>query len=239
MFTAFFKGIAQLEDAATRRVLWISIGFSVLAFVTLWSAVATLLSKTAFFDIMWLESIIDFLGGFATLMLTWFLFPGVTSSIIGLYLDRVVETVENQHYPQLVPIQEKPFSETLLPTIKFIAIMIVLNIFILLFLIIPPLFPFVFYSVNGYLIGREYFELVALRRLNAKQARNLRKQHGAALYLLGALAAFLLTIPIVNLFIPVIIISAIVHLFHKWHLPIISTLDKDINHPATVQAPLS
>jgi len=220
MFTAFFKGLTQLEDRASRQVLWTSIGLSILAFMVLWVVIATLLAETAVFDILWLEKVTDFLGGIATFIITILLFPAVTSAIIGLYLDRVAEAVENRDYPYLTPVAAKPFSETLLPTLRFLAIMVALNFVILLFLVIPPLFPFVFYGVNGYLIGREYFELVAIRRLDMAQVTKLRKKHGGSLYTLGTFAAFLLTIPVVNLLVPVVITATMVHLFEKWRQPL-------------------
>ena len=91
-----------------------------------------------------------------------------------------------------------------------------LNIVLLPFLLIPPVFPFVFYGVNGYLLGREYFELVALRRLGAREARALRLARRGPLILAGALVAVLLTIPVVNLVAPVVATAAMVHLFEAW-----------------------
>jgi uncharacterized protein involved in cysteine biosynthesis len=88
-----------------------------------------------------------------------------------------------------------------------------LNLILLLFLLIPPVFPFVFYGVNGYLLGREYFELVAARRLDPAEARSLRRRHGRTLFIAGVLIAFLLTIPFVNLVAPLVGTAAMVHLF--------------------------
>mgnify|MGYP006433068489 FL=1 len=83
-------------------------------------------------------------------------------------------------------------------------------------LLAGPLFPFVFYSVNGYLLGREYFELVALRRLGPAEATALRKRNGFKLFMTGALIAFLLTVPVVNLLAPIIATGMMVHLFEDF-----------------------
>jgi len=101
-------------------------------------------------------------------------------------------------------------------TLGYLGVLIVLNLFLLVFLLLPPLFPFVFYSVNGYLLGREYFELLALRRVGPEEARRLRKAHRGKLFLTGAVMALLLTLPVVNLLAPVVITATMVHLFERW-----------------------
>lgn len=187
-----------------------------MTFVFLWSLVGVLINETTLFDIGWLETIIDFLGGFATLLLTWFLFPGLVTAVIGLFLDKIVDGVEAVHYPHLPPADGLEFSEALMGTIKFFATLVFMNLFVLLFLFIPPLFPFVFYGVNGYLLSREYFELVAQRRMSRVEARALRKAHSGRLLIFGVGATVLLTLPIVNLLIPMVAASTMVHLFEDW-----------------------
>ena len=163
-----------------------------------------------------MESIVDFLGGTATLILTWFLFPGLVMAVIGLFLDKIVDAVEALHYPHLAPAHGLPFGELLVAMIKFFAVLVLMNLVVLLFIFIPPLFPFVFYAVNGYLLSREYFELVALRRMTPVEARALRKSVSMRLFIFGAGMAFLLTIPVVNLLVPLVAAATMVHLFERW-----------------------
>jgi CysZ protein len=215
LLTALFKAIRQLGDPAIRRVLWISLGLSLLTFVLLWAGVGYLLTKTTLFQIGWLDTAIDVLGGFATLALSWLLFPAVVSTTTGFFLEGVADAVERRHYPDLPPVRSQPLEEVLSSSLKFFGVMLLLNLIMLPFLLMPPLFPFVFYSVNGYLLGREYFDLVAVRRIDALQARSLRRRHGRTLFAAGVLIAFLLTIPIVNLLAPLIGTSVMVHVFER------------------------
>jgi uncharacterized protein involved in cysteine biosynthesis len=106
--------------------------------------------------------------------------------------------------------------ETVVSSLKFLGVMVVLNILMLPFLFLGPLFPFVFYAVNGYLLSREYFELVAFRRVGPAEARALRKAHQGALFVSGVVTAFLLTVPVVNLLAPIVAVAATVHLFQRW-----------------------
>ena len=81
---------------------------------------------------------------------------------------------------------------------------------------VPPVNFFVFYALNGYLIGREFFELVAHRRMDPVQAQYLRRSFSGQVFLAGAVIAVMMTIPIFNLVAPVIGAAAMVFLFEKW-----------------------
>ena len=216
MLKALSQGIGQLNDKATRKYLWFSVGAAVITFFILWTFIAWLLSETAISSIGWLEGIIDILGGLATAVLTWVLFPATVSAVIGFFLDQVAECVENKHYPTLPKADGQPVGEAIVTTAKFFGMLIGLNILLLPFLFFGPVYPVVFYAVNGYLIGREYFEMVAVRRVSIADATILRKQHQGTIIMMGVAIAFLLTIPIVNLLMTVVATAAMVHLFHGW-----------------------
>ncbi len=216
MFSALIKGIQQLNDPKARQVVWMAVGAGVLAIAVLWAIVGELLAKTAIFETWWLEGIADFLGGALTLVLSWLLFPAAISAVIGLMLERVAGAVEARHYPHLPAANDLALSEALIEAAKFLGIMVALNLALLPFLFIPPLFPFVFYGVNGYLLGREFFELVATRRMSAEDARALRKSRQATVMTTGVLFAMLMTVPIVNLLTPVIATATMLHLFEDW-----------------------
>ena len=101
MFSAFGKSIAQLNDRPIQKTLMLSVAAAASVFVGLWLVTGYLLTSTAFFTWGWLEIAIDLLGGLATLILTWFLFPGIVSAIVGFFLDDVAAAVEAKHYPHV------------------------------------------------------------------------------------------------------------------------------------------
>ncbi len=216
MLGAFFKAIGQLGDPALRRVVWTGLGISLGVFAGLWAAVGYGLANTALFESGWLEALADVAGGLTALVLTWLLFPGVVSVVIAVFLDAVVRAVEARHYPHLPEAPGAGVAATVLTAAKFLGALVVLNMAALLFLLVPPVFPFVFYAVNGYLLGREYFELVALRRAGNAETRALRKAHRGQLFLAGLVIALLLTVPVVNLLAPVTATAVMVHLFELW-----------------------
>jgi len=216
MFSALIKGIRQLSDPKTQKVVWMGIGAALLTFAVMWAVIGEVLAKTAIFETPWLEGIADLLGGAITLVLTWLLFPSVISAVIGLMLERIAQAVEARHYPNLPAANDPPLTEALIGAAKFLGVMIVLNLMLLPFLFFGPLFPIVFYGVNGYLLGREFFELVSHRRLAPADARTLRKQRQSAIIGIGVVFAFLMTLPIINLLTPVVATATMLHLFEAW-----------------------
>lgn len=216
MISAFLKAVGQFSDPAIRRVMWISLGSTLVLFVLLFSGIWFLLRETVLFDIWWIEDFIDTLGVMATVGLTWILFPAIASSIVGLLLDAVARAVEARHYPALAPAPGAGLADALLSSAKLIALMLVLNILALPLYLFPVINLFVFYGMNGYLLGREYFELAALRRMKPADAYVLRKSRGIRVFFAGVTIAFLLTLPVVNLLAPVIGTAAMVHLVEGW-----------------------
>lgn len=206
----------QISDPKARRVVWIALVTAVAIFILLWMLVIALFVNTSFFSLGWLEIIINWFGGLATVALTWLLFPAAISVVIGFFLEDIANAVERKHYPDLPPVTAISNVNLVLTTFRFLFIMIFLNILLLPFLLSGPIFPFVFYSINGYLISREYFEMVAFRRLGPSEARALRKKNSFQLFLVGVVIAFMLTIPILNLLAPIITTGIMVHLFEDF-----------------------
>lgn len=216
IFSAYFKAFEQLSDPKTRSVIWASIGWSVAIFIGLYVALYLVLKVTTFIAIGPLEMIFDFIAQFGVMLLTWFLFPPVVTAVGALMLDKVVDAVEQRHYPHLAMAPGASLKESIGPAIKFLGVTVGLNILCLPLLLIPPLFPFVYYGLNGYLLSREYFELVALRRLSVHDAQMMRLRWRAPLFIAGAGFAFMLTVPILNLIAPILATAATVHLFEAW-----------------------
>lgn len=226
MLTYFFRAAAQLTDPKMRRVLWLGVAGALAVFAALWALVWWLLANIDASSIWGLSTIIEWMGstfdwvaGFAfvgtMLLATFLLFPAVVTMVTGLFLDRVAEIVERRHYPELGKARDQPIPETLASTAKFAAILVLLNLlalpFYLLLLIVPGANLVLYYLLNGYLVGREFFELAAFRRMPAAEAHRLRRAYRGKVMLAGVIVAFLMTIPFVNLLAPVLGAAFMVH----------------------------
>lgn len=215
LISAAMKGLGNFSNPRVRLVFWRSIGLSILVFIALLIFVNVLLQQTAFFETAWLETGVDVLGGLAVFLVSLLLFPAAITAVISIFLDDVADAVEKTDYPHLPPARTPPVSEAIIAGARFFGIMVLLNVFLLVLLAVPIIFPFVFYGVNGYLVGREYFELVAQRRLSSRAYTQLRKRRRLTIFITGVLLVFLLTVPFVNLVMPIFATAMMVHLYHK------------------------
>jgi uncharacterized protein involved in cysteine biosynthesis len=214
---ALSLALSELFEPRLRRVVLLAVAFTLTAFLVLWAVVAWLLLHTRLFAWWWLDDVLAILGGVAALALSWFLFPAVAMLFIGLFLDSVVEAIERWHYPDLPPARGAGISASIGSAIRLGLIALALNLLLLpAYFLLPGINLLLFWSVNGYLLGREYFELVALRRLDPAAARALRRSRAAAIFLAGILIAVMLTVPIFNLAAPVVGAAFMLHLFEAW-----------------------
>lgn len=218
MISALAKAVAQLPDPRFRRVLVIGVLAALAIYVLLNAVVWWLLIDSQLFQTGWVDTLVDVLGGVAAVLLTLVFFPAVVTIVVGFLLDDIARAVEARHYPELEPARERPIVEDLWTTLRFAAIALLANLLALpvyLLLMATGLGVLVFYVVNGYLLGREFFELVSLRRLRPAQSAALRRANRGILWLAGAGITFLLSIPVINLIAPIVATAFMVHLFES------------------------
>ena len=80
--------------------------------------------------------------------------------------------------------------------------------------IVQVVYPVIYLIVNGVLLGREFFKIVAPRRMDFSAVRQLRRKHRSKLFVSGAVIALLFSIPLINLIAPVLATVFMVHIFH-------------------------
>ena len=217
MLAAYAAAAAQLFDPNVRAALWRAFFTALAATAALWTGAGFALPWLALSGLPWLDTLAQVLGVAGVFVVSWILFPGFVSAGVAFFLEDVADAVERRHYPGLAPARSQGAGETALFAARFLALVVLVNLALLPFLLAPPVFPFVFYPANGYLLGREYFELVAARRVDPETARALRDRNRWTLFAAGTVAATMLTVPILNLVAPVIATAATVHLFHAWN----------------------
>jgi CysZ protein len=213
MLTALRLAFADLLRPEQRGPILISIASALTLLIALCLGAALLLSRLHFAGIPWLDTTIEIAGSLAALVLAWALFPAMTMLILGFFLDRVVAAVERRHYPELPPARRIGIGEALTSALRILALALVVNLVLLPVYFLPPINLFIYYGLNGYVVGREYFELVALRRLDGAAARAMWRWHRGRLVLAGVVIVFLLSLPLFNLVAPVVAAAFMLHVF--------------------------
>jgi len=214
MVFALFRAVTELFAPALRRVVGLSFALATASFAGLWLTLAIVLDHNARFGWRPLDWLVDLLGALAALVLSWLLFPAVVTLVMGFFLDRIAGAVEALDYPGRAPARRRPFSETAMTTLRLMGLTVILNVLALpVYVLMPGMNFFVFLGLNGYLLGCEYFEVVALRRLELTTVRALRRRFAGRVFLGGMAIAGLFAVPLVNLVAPVIATAFMVHLF--------------------------
>ncbi|MBV9828563.1 MAG: EI24 domain-containing protein [Alphaproteobacteria bacterium] len=217
MLTALYRAIADLGNPALRRIITMSLSLAVAGFMVLWVGLAILLGHVTPSGWRYVDWTVDLLGGLTVLALTWLLFPAVGTLVMGCFLDRIAREVEAADYPLLPSARPVSVAVTLTAMLRLTAATIILNLLALpLYLLFPVANVVIFAALNGYLLGREYFEVVALRRLEPVSVRRVRHRLAIRWYIGGVVIAGLFAVPVVNLIAPVVATAFMVHLFEGW-----------------------
>jgi uncharacterized protein involved in cysteine biosynthesis len=220
----FLKAVGQLSDPRFRKVFWLGIALTLALLVAVYAIllwVIEALTRGPIFlpggrEITWIGDLLSLGSIFLMIFLSIFLMVPVASAITSLFLDDVAQAVEDRHYPGLPPVPRLPWSDVINDTAAFLALLIGANIVALVFFVLLPFAgPFIFYGVNGLLLGREYFQIAAMRREGRKGAKALRDRNTGTIWIAGCLMALPLTIPIVNLLVPILGAATFTHLYHR------------------------
>ncbi len=216
MIRAFGRAFAQLFDARILRIVGLSLVTTIAVYAALIAGLIWGLSHVELAATPWLDTLARLGSGFAAVLLASLIFPAAVTAVMALWQDKIADAVEARYYPGLPPARDVPISEVVGSGFRLLALTVILNLALLplyvVLLFLPPLNAVAFAVVNGLLLGREYFDAAALRRMAADDAARLRRSRRRSIWLAGILAALALTIPGLNLVGPVIVTAAFVHL---------------------------
>lgn len=207
----------------TRGAFWKSLGLTIAILIAAWFAIEGLFSA---FALPWLEAMVPGIPQWAgwlgfvfgiiasiglALALALLVAP-VTAAVAGLFLDDVAEVIERRDYPGAPDGRAVPTGRALVYTLKFLGVVILGNLVALALLVVPGINIAAFFLVNGYLLGREFFEFAAMRYRPENEAKLLRAKHSTTIFLAGLVIAAFLAVPLVNLLTPLFGASLMVHL---------------------------
>lgn len=224
IFAAFFRALGQLGDRRFRRVLLLGVLLALAllaafyaAFLQLiWWATPDSVEIPFVGPVTGIETLLGWGSLLVMLALSVFLMVPVASVFTGLFLEDIADAVEDRHYPALPPATPLPWAEALRQSVNFLGVVLAVNaVALFLYPMVGPFTPVLFWAVNGFLLGREYFTLVALRRLPPAEATAMRRRNRLRLWAAGTLMAAPLSVPVLNLVIPVLGVATFTHLFHR------------------------
>lgn len=213
MLAAASRAFSQIVSPPFRQVLIRSVGLTLLMLAAVWAALYGTFTHFVVVENAWLQTALDVLTGLGLFVGLGFLVAPVTSLFAGLFLDEIAAEVERVHYPGDPPGRPMPLVPSLLSAIRFTLLVVAVNLLVLVLILLPGINVMAFFIANAYLLGREYFEMIAHRFHDPDGVRVLREEAGTRIFLAGLVIAAVLAIPILNLLTPLFATAFMVHIY--------------------------
>jgi CysZ protein len=224
------KAISQIFAPPLRAMLWKTIGLALALIVAAGIALDRLIAhfigvgsaavESTFGAqahmlagaIAWLLSIA---AGLGIIVGSVFLMPAVTAVVGSFFADQIGDEVEREHYPADPPGKALPLGLALWEGFKTALLAVAIYLCAAPLLIFAGFGAVIFFLATAYILGREYFELAAMRFLPPSEAKALRRRNAAMVYFGGLLIAAVVSIPIVNLATPLFAMALMVHVYKR------------------------
>ncbi|ERF84466.1 sulfate transporter family protein [Bradyrhizobium viridifuturi] len=230
MFDAAVKALSQILSPPMRSILWRSIGLALVLITVLAIGLQRLLSWFADTGEVWAEGmlgpgfhstlhvlswIISISAGLGVVLGGIFLMPAITSLMASLFVDDVADHVEREHYPADHPGVALPVTLATIEGVKTALLTILVYVVALPFVLFAGAGFIIFFIATAWLLGREYFELAAMRFRSPDDAKAMRKENAATVFTAGLFIAAFVSIPIVNLATPLFGMAFMVHMYKR------------------------
>jgi CysZ protein len=147
----------------------------------------------------WLGIGAEAIASVALVLAALVLAPAVTMIVGGVFLDIAAERVERARFPADRPGAGMALPKALAASARIAAVALPLNILALPLYFVPVVNVLVYWGLNGFLLGREYFSMAALRFRDWPDVRALRRQNSALVFLAGLALAVVMSVPVLNL----------------------------------------
>jgi CysZ protein len=230
MIDAGIKALVQMFSPPSRWVLLKSAGLALAVIVLLAVGLHRLLVWLASAGAHWAETmfgisapapisivlwVLSIAAGIGIIVGSVFLMPAVTALVGSFFVDDVALEVERVHYPAEPVGTPLPLALALVEGTKTALLAVLVYIIAVPFLLFAGAGVIIFFLASAYLLGREYFELAAMRHRPVAQAKQLRRDHQNTVFLAGILIAAFVSIPVVNLATPLFAMALMVHVHHR------------------------
>jgi uncharacterized protein involved in cysteine biosynthesis len=216
MIASAAQALGQMFDRSFGGVLLLGIGCTFALFVVLLLILQWAVGYLPESGWSVIDGTLRVVAGGLLLVVFVFLGAPVAQLFATIFLDRVADAVEQRHYGSSAQGTGAGIGGGLAAGLVFTGVSLALNLLALpLHFALPLVGTIVVLMINGYLTGRTYFELAALRHMKAHEARRLRREHRVRLFLGGALISALAMIPFVNFVVPVFGAAMMTHEFQK------------------------
>jgi CysZ protein len=229
MFDAAITALTQLFGQPLRAVLMKAVGLALLLIVIIGIVLNRVFSALAASGATWAEQttgvashavwasfawVLSVMASLGIVTGALFLMPTITAFVGSFFVDEVADAVERETYPAEPPGKALPLLRALIEGVKIGLLALIVYLGALPFIFFAGVGVIILFLANSYLLGREYFELAAMRFRAPHEAKVLRKRNAPYIFLAGMVIAVFVSIPVINLATPIFAMAYMVHI-HK------------------------
>jgi CysZ protein len=216
MFASARKAAAMLFDRDFAGLVFWTLLITAILFVALFVGVEYALSRLPTLGSIWVNRFLELAAPIILILAIFFLGTPVAAMVGSLFLDRIAAKVDAQFYPNDPKAPGTPVVTGVGEAFRLIGLALVINLALVPVDIgIPGVAELATILANGWLLGREFFELAALRHLSRQESDALRRRHSGTIYAAGLLISILTVIPVVDLIAPFFCSALMAHLFKR------------------------
>jgi CysZ protein len=217
MFANVRWAFGLIFDPALIGAVMKSLLLTLVLFAVLFWAAEYALHQLPTLGAHWVNVLLELLAPVLLFLMVLFLGAPVAAIFGSLFLDGIAASIEARCYPADPKAAGIPFLASLGAGARFTGIVIVADLVLLPFdIVLPGAAEIATVLVNGLLLGREYFELEAMRHLSRGAAETMRRRHASAIFGGGIVISLFTHVPIVNLFAPLFATALMVHMFKRY-----------------------
>jgi len=215
MFASIGRALGLIFDPVLTGVVAKALLLTIVLFVVLVVGVEYALHFLPTLGVPWVNRILEILAPILLLM-GFFVLGGPVAALFGsLYLARVADAVEKRWYASDARAPGSSIG-TVGAGLRLAGLVLLADLLLLpTDVLAPGIGEVATVVVNGFLLGREYFELAALRHVSLKAADALRRRNSGQVFAAGLILSVLTFVPLVNLFAPLFGAALMVHLYRR------------------------
>lgn len=216
MFASLGRAFSVFFDPALGRVLVRGLFLTIFLFVLLLAGVEILLHYLPTLGSPWVNRALEVLAPVLLIIGIFTVGGPVAALFASLYLDRVADAIEARTYPADPKAPGTKWTTGVGASVRLAGLVILTDLLLLpLDAALPLAGEAITVIVNGFLLGREYFELAALRHLSRGAAEALRQRNPGRIFAAGMTISVLTVVPFANFAAPLFGAALMVHLYKR------------------------
>lgn len=202
MITDALDAFAEIFSPPFRGVMWKSFALTAAILVLAGVGLDRLALSFVHVGPAWLSAVLSVVVTLGLIVVVIFLAPAAVSLVASFFLDDVAAIVERTIDPNGPPGRPLPLAPSVAMGIRFAVLSVLINAIVLTLTIFTGVGLASYFVLNGYLLGREYFVLAAMRHVSAAEARLLFERNAPMIFIAGAIVSGFVAVPVLNLLTP-------------------------------------